>query len=350
MPDKKKLVVDPEVKRKQYWWAGGALFALGCVFSLLNFSLRVPEYQDVSHFTAFFFAAGGGLGLVVGAPSREGRWAHLWKAVTAAVVIAFGICIADLLHSETQDPTSLMLVVAVFGAYFLFLYLIHLKPSAQEQLAKHIETAEVLVVAISLAIGIKAAGVQAFKIPSGSMLHTLEIGDHLLVSKFLYGIPLPYTDARLPGLRDPKRGDIVVFAYPGFDNPDRPAGSRPGYPDQLKGQDFIKRIIGMPGDTVEIRQKRLYINGEPANDPWGQFLDEAGRPLADPYAWRPRDAMPDYGPAKVPEGMYLAMGDNRNHSNDGRAWGFVRKGRIKGKAFVIYWSWPDLKRIGTLID
>jgi signal peptidase I len=340
-----KKPFDPEVRRLQYLWGGAAMFALGLAFCLLNALLPVIEYQKVSDFTAFFFVVGGGLGIIAGAEKSK----NAWKIITPVVLAAFGIALWDLLRGDAPDPTSLLLVVALAGAYFLFLYFIKLSPTNPESRSKNIETAEVLIVAIALAIGIKAVGVQAFKIPSGSMLHSLEVGDHLLISKFLYGIPLPYTDARLPGIRDPQRGDIVVFAYPGFDNLDRPSNARIGYPDQLKEQDFIKRIIGLPGEMIEVRNKRIYINGQQLDDKWGQFLDENGRPYSEPYAWNPRDAMPDYGPAAIPPGMYFVMGDNRNHSNDSRAWGFVRKGRIKGKAVIIYWSWPELKRIGTII-
>ncbi len=269
--------------------------------------------------------------------------------ITLLVLAGFGLIVTDMAKSPFTESVTRLLVFALLGAYFLFLYLIRLKPDGSDgSRAKHIETIEVLIVAITLAIGIKAVGVQAFKIPSGSMLHTLEIGDHLLVSKFTFGVPLPYTDARLPGFRDPERGDIVVFAYPGLDNPDRPAGSPTRPADRLKEQDFIKRIIGLPGETIELRNNSLYINGKPEVDPWGQLLDDLGRPISNTaslFGMR----LGNYGPATIPEGMYLVMGDNRYHSNDGRVWGFVRKGRIKGNALFIYWSWPQFSRIGTLI-
>ncbi|GAB6064413.1 signal peptidase I [Deferrisoma palaeochoriense] len=193
------------------------------------------------------------------------------------------------------------------------------------------EYAEALVVAILLAVAIRGAVVQAFKIPSGSMLPTLQIGDHLLVNKFLYGIRIPYTDKRILRIRPPKRGDIVVFAYPVDDT-----------------KDFIKRIIGEPGDTVEIRDKKIFINGKAIEDPWGVHVD----PLTLPEGFERRD---NFGPVKVPPGSYFVMGDNRDRSYDSRFWGFVEDARIRGKAFIIYWSWdserhlPRLGRIGTLL-
>jgi signal peptidase I len=355
MAKKETTPPNPETRRKQYFWGGLALFALGWVFCLLNITLDVPHYQKVSLFTVFFLIVGGGLAAISGVePPEEGQgeeggklWAHLWKVVTLLVLLSFGLIIADMAQSPYTESITRLLVFALLGAYFIFLYLVRLKPDEGGSRAKHLETAEVLIVAITLAIGIKAVGVQAFKIPSGSMLHTLEIGDHLLVSKFTFGVPLPYTDARLPGLREPERGDIIVFAYPGMDNPDRPAGNRPGLPDRLKEQDFIKRIIGQPGETIELRNNKLYIDGKPSEDPWGQFLDDIGRPMDLNSRFGMR--LGNYGPAKVPEGMYLVMGDNRYHSNDGRVWGFVRKGRIKGNALFIYWSMPQYSRIGTII-
>lgn len=350
--EKAEKPFDVESRRKWYLWGGLAFMAVGVLFCLLNVVLDVPDYQKVSTFNAFFLVAGGALGLAVATPRTDEEEKHSWsfkngwRFGSVVVMGSFGLCLRSLMEEGFIDSTSLMLLIALLGAYFLFLYLIRLKDD-DEKSVKHTETAEVLVVAIALAISIKAVGVQAFKIPSGSMLHTLEVGDHLLITKFMYGIPLPYTDARLPAIRDPERGDVVVFSYPGMDNPDRPPFQQPEEADVLKGQDFIKRVIGLPGETVELKGNRLYVNGAEVREPWAQYLDGHGDPL--PVVYRSRGPLADYGPALIPPDMYLVMGDNRFHSNDGRIWGFVKKGRIKGKAAVIYWSFAGLSRIGTLI-
>lgn len=339
-------------RRRKYFWGGLAMLVIGVVFSALNALLDCPDYMKVSSFNALFFVAGGALGMAAGAEETDRKgfvgWMLVngWRLGATVVMGAFGVGIKVISDEGFTDSTSLMLEVAVLLLYFLFLYLIRLRDD-EEKRAKHTETAEVLVVAIAMAIFIKAVGVQAFKIPSGSMLHTLEIGDHLLISKFLYGIPLPYTDTRLPAFKDPERGDVVVFAYPGMDNPDRPPFQNPEPVDQLKGQDFIKRIIGMPGENFEVRGNRLFVDGKEIEDPWGQFLDAGGNPL--PAIYRTRGELANWGPAVIPPDMYLVMGDNRFHSNDGRFWGFVKKGRIKGKAMFIYWSWAGMGRIGNLI-
>ncbi|NVM22466.1 MAG: signal peptidase I [Desulfobacterales bacterium] len=177
------------------------------------------------------------------------------------------------------------------------------------------EYAEAIVIAVILALFIRTFVVQAFKIPSGSMKPTLLIGDHILVSKFIYGVKLPFFSTTLIPVTEPKRGDIVVFKFP--EDPKK---------------DFIKRIIGMHGDVVEIRNKSVYINNKPVADTYGTYLD----PRIIPAGARPRD---NFGPITVPPRALFVMGDNRDHSYDSRFWGFVDLSMVKGKAFVIYWSW-----------
>ena len=177
------------------------------------------------------------------------------------------------------------------------------------------EYLEAIVIAIILALFIRTFIVQAFKIPSGSMLPTLQIGDHLLVSKFSYGIKNPFTGSVIIPLGEPKRGDIVVFKYP-----------------LNKSIDYIKRVIGVSGDTVEIINKKLYINNKAVKDPHAHFTD----PTILPATAGPRD---NFGPIKVPKGKIFCMGDNRDNSADGRYWGFVDQRDVLGKAFMIYWSW-----------
>ncbi len=209
----------------------------------------------------------------------------------------------------------------------------NISPEAPIQPKKSIlrEYAEAILVAILLALFIRTFVVQAFKIPSGSMKPTLLVGDHILVSKFLYGIKLPFVNSTLIPITDPKRGDIVVFKFP---------------VDPKK--DFIKRVIGIPGDVVEIRNKKVYLNNKPMADPYGTHLD----PHIIPRRARPRD---NFGPVTVPPKSLFVMGDNRDHSYDSRFWKFVDVSKVKGKAFVIYWSWDKensgvrWKRLGHLI-
>ena len=193
------------------------------------------------------------------------------------------------------------------------------------------EYAEALAVAFLLALFIRTFIVQAFKIPSGSMLPTLQIGDHILVNKLRYGVRLPVLGERVVKFADPKRGDIIVFVYP---------------VDPQK--DFIKRVIGQPGDTVEIKHKQIFINGEKIEDPFGNWVDGPG----ENSRLTPRD---NYGPVTVPADKVFVMGDNRDRSYDSRFWGFVPLDDVKGKAFVIYWSWDGedrwvrWERLGDLI-
>jgi len=345
-------------KRRFYFWGGLCLFLLGAATIALNLLLAVPDYQKISTFSVYFFLVGGGLGLIIGVPNPSSLSnplaqkisANLWKIVTLVVAAAFVALLFYVRTAEGDRQVTTLLLFLLFGSYLTFLYLAKLRSGPPEARAKSSETVEVLVVAIALAIFIKGVGVQAFKIPSGSMLNTLQIGDQLLVTKFTYGIPLPYTDARLPGIRKPERGDIIVFSYPGKDNPDRPLWMPPYvHEDPLKGQDFIKRIIGLPGDIIEVRNKKVYIDGEELDDKWGQYLDREGRPKPALLYYQPDDAPGNIPPTRVPDGYYFAMGDNRDNSSDSRAWGFVREGRIRGNAFFIYFSWPKISRIGTIV-
>ncbi len=194
------------------------------------------------------------------------------------------------------------------------------------------EYAESIVIAIILALIIRTFLVQAFKIPSGSMEDTLAIGDHLLVSKFIYGTKIPFTDKRVLTLRDPRRGDVIVFEYP-----------------EDPSKDFIKRVIGVPGDVVEGIDKKVYVNGKHYQNP--HEIHKENEII--PKEMNPRDS---FGPITVPENSYFVMGDNRDRSYDSRFWKFVRRDQIKGLAFIKYWSWnrdkfwPRFGSIGNLID
>lgn len=195
------------------------------------------------------------------------------------------------------------------------------------------EYAQAILIALILALFIRTFVVQAFKIPSGSMIKTLLVGDHILVNKFTYGVRNPVTRDLWIKLGSPKKGDVIVFIFP---------------LDRKK--DFIKRVIGTAGDTIKIVNKKVYVNGKLLPDPPGvQHTD----PNIIPGSIQPRDNM---GPVKVPPGKLFVMGDNRDQSFDSRFWGFVPVKDVKGKAFIIYWSWdserflPRLDRICHLIE
>lgn len=179
------------------------------------------------------------------------------------------------------------------------------------------ENIEAIAIAVVLALFIRAFVVQAFKIPSGSMEPTLLVGDHILVNKFIYGVRLPFVNSTIIPVSEPERGDIIVFEYPV--EPEK---------------DFIKRVVGVPGDTVEIRDKKVYVNGRPVDD--YPVKHTASRVL--PASVNNRD---NFGPVKVPEKAYFVLGDNRDNSYDSRFWGFVKESAIKGEAFIIYWSWDS---------
>jgi signal peptidase I len=196
------------------------------------------------------------------------------------------------------------------------------------------ENIEALVIAVILALFIRAFVVQAFKIPSGSMKNTLLIGDYILVNKFIYGVKVPFTELTVIPIKDPKRGDIIVFKFP-----------------KDPSKDFIKRVVAVGGDTLAIRDKQVYVNGELQKEAYAVHTDSHIRPSSGVYG-TPRDNL---APLKVPEGKLFVMGDNRDESNDSRFWQFVDTSAVKGKAFVIYWSWnrSDFgvrwKRLGSLI-
>jgi signal peptidase I len=226
----------------------------------------------------------------------------------------------------------------------------------QKQKTFYKEWIEPFLIAAIIALFIRQFGVEAFKIPSGSMKPTLTIGDHLLVNKFVYGPRVPFTDIRIFTWKEPKRGDIIVFKYP---------------EDETK--DFIKRVIGIPGDKIEIKKGILFINDQTVQiTETGEYIDREQRGgehydvkaktfeeqlgavqhtiqyLRDQSAYH-------FGPVLVPKESVFVMGDNRDNSQDSRFWKFVKYNKILGKALIIYWSWDGAdrwlrwERIGTLI-
>jgi signal peptidase I len=200
--------------------------------------------------------------------------------------------------------------------------------SEKKQKSKVREYAETLIIALLIALFVRAFVVQAFKIPSGSMEPTLLVGDHLLVNKFIYGIKIPLLDKKIIRFSGPKRGDVIVFV-----------------PPHERNKDFIKRVIGLPGDTVEVKGREIYINDTLMEDPWGKYFSPGN--------------LIDFGPEVVPPDSLFVMGDNRNNSQDSRIWGFASLDDVRGKAFIMYWSWdwnnPSIfdkvrwKRIGRVI-
>jgi signal peptidase I len=193
------------------------------------------------------------------------------------------------------------------------------------------EYAEAIGMALLLALFIRTFIVQAFKIPSGSMIPTLQIGDHILVNKLAYGIRIPLYGHYLVDFGKVQRGDVIVFIFP-----------------EDRSKDFIKRVVGTAGDTVEIRGKKIFLNGKQIEDPHAHFEGDD-----------PQNALPasrdDFGPTRVPENQLFVMGDNRDRSYDSRFWGFVNLDDVRGKAFLIYWSWDGSdrwvrwERLGSLI-
>jgi signal peptidase I len=180
---------------------------------------------------------------------------------------------------------------------------------------------ESIVIAVILALFIRTFVVQAFKIPTGSMENNLLIGDHLLVNKFVFGPSETRLERTLLPMGTIKRGDVIVFKYP--EEPDR---------------DYIKRVIGLPGETVELRAKKIYINGAPLDEPYVHFLEPPSTET-DLHEVTSIDVRERYGPVTVPPDQYFVMGDNRDNSQDSRYWGFLRRDYVKGKALLIYWSY-----------
>jgi signal peptidase I len=170
-------------------------------------------------------------------------------------------------------------------------------------------------IALVLAVFIRTFAVQAYKIPSGSMIPTLLVGDYILVNRLAYGLRIPYYKY-IFRWGEIKRGDVIVFVFP-----------------EEPSKDFIKRVIALPGETIEIKRKKIYIDGREIEDKWGFFSDN--------YFGPPRD---DFGPFQVPPEHVFVMGDNRDESNDSRFWGPVNIQNIKGKAFVIYFSWDSYEK------
>lgn len=215
------------------------------------------------------------------------------------------------------------------------------RDSRQDGIGVTVEYLKSFLIALGLALLIKATIIEAYKIPTPSMESTLLAGDFIIGNKFIYGIKIPFTDIHLPAFREPRRGDIIIFR-----------------PPHSPHENYVKRCIGLPGDTIQLINKRVYINGELYQDEaFTQYLDRNVIPLnrsvgLDPYETARRnygitnDGYRPYEPFRdnsnkivVPEGHYFMMGDNRDRSLDSRMWGFVARDKIMGQALLIHWSW-----------
>lgn len=262
----------------------------------------------------------------------------------------------------------LFIALAATGAIWLLdaLFLKRRRPAGAKE-PMLVEYAKSFFPVIFIVFALRSFLVEPFKIPSGSMMPTLLIGDFILVNKYTYGIRLPVLNKKVVQLNDPQRGDVMVFRYP--DDP---------------SLDYIKRVIGVPGDTVEYRDKRLTVNGQPVptsqngtysyvggglsyitamvyDEKLGQashaMMVEPGKPSVDPRQVMPfpnhencsYNAEGEGFACTVPAGHYFMMGDNRDQSNDSRYWGFVPDENIVGKAFFIWMNFDDFGRIGTTI-
>ena len=182
-------------------------------------------------------------------------------------------------------------------------------------------------IAVVLALLIKTSVVEAYKIPTSSMEDTLLVGDFLLANKFVYGAQLPLVDWRLPAISDPERGDIIIFIWPG---------------DGVTK--YIKRCVGLPGDTIEVRDKVLFVNGERFPDPeFSKYIDTnlRGEQNIQPRRIGGLSSRDNFGPYIVPRDSYFMMGDNRDNSSDSRYWGAVPKDLVLGEALVVHWSWDE---------
>ena len=200
------------------------------------------------------------------------------------------------------------------------------------------DSAKSIPVALLLFFVVRAFFVEAFKIPSGSMERTLLVGDFLLVNKLLYGAEIPFTDRHLPAVREPRRGDVVVFQYPA---------------DPSKN--FVKRLVGMPSDTLAMRDGVLYLNGLPQLERYVRHSEPGVDPVAEDFRWqrnylvRTAEARAafhpsrnNWGPLVVPERSYFVLGDNRDNSLDSRYWGFVPDSLVRGRPMFVYYSYaPD---------
>jgi signal peptidase I len=193
--------------------------------------------------------------------------------------------------------------------------------------------AKTITIAVVLFLLIRTSVVEAFKIPTSSMVGTLLVGDFLLVNNAVYGLRLPGTELMLPPFAEPERGDVIVF-----------------HPPHEPDKNYVKRLVGVPSDTLEMRGKRLFLNGTRVYEPYARYVDDAGDVVHPDMEWQsnhlvaafPRRYQPtrdNWGPLVVPTGQYFVLGDNRDNSEDSRYWGFVERDQIRGRPWLVYYSY-----------
>lgn len=318
---------------ERLFWIGIAMGAYAWLTKRWTEDGRLDRRVFSAAWHALFFAIAGFAVAVVAMMSfesrRHGGGADLWSARQLAPAFAAALLLGGLGFWRCWGDEG--------GA-----------EKRRHYMNEDLEWAETVFSAVLLASFLMYFVVQAFKIPSGSMESTLRIGDHLFVNKFVYGVRIPFTQKRVLRWKSVQHGDIVVFRFPTDDAEEVHCGS-PQY-----GKDFIKRVIGLPGDRVEVKNGVVSINGQAlGKEPYTQYLNVARMPKVDlPFKleqyqslWETRmldrrigDMMMDnFGPVVVPPDAYFMMGDNRDRSCDGRYWGPVQQKYVKGKAWFIYW-------------
>jgi signal peptidase I len=293
----------------------------------------------------------------------DSPFVRAWHAVFAALA-AFTVVVllsVSLDNSRGDVVTNMLFsarqlaygaIAAGFAASYVLWKGLPAKPEMKDGMLRvmrdDMEWSETVFSAVLLASVVMYLFVQAFKIPSGSMENTFLVGDHLFVNKFIYGFRIPYTHKKVLPLRHVKRGDIIVFQFPSTDPREYQCGG------SQYGKDFIKRVIGMPGDTVEVKGGELFVNGAKAGpEPYTQYLEQVRYPRPDGKVapgdyqlfWENRMlgkmfsefVRDNFGPVTVPAGSYMVMGDNRDRSCDSRYWGPVPDYMVKGKAWFTYW-------------
>ena len=207
-----------------------------------------------------------------------------------------------------------------------------------------LDWARSLLIAFVLFLVVRTCVVEAFKIPTGSMESTLLVGDFLLVNKAIYGAQVPGTNLRIPAFREPERFDVIVF-----------------HPPHEPEKNYVKRLIGLPDDTLRMTDKRLYLNGTPLYEPYARYIDERGDAAHPDMRWQsnhlianppPRynPTRDNWGPIVVPPGRYFVLGDNRDNSEDSRYWGFVSRSEIRGQPWFVYYSFEASNASSAWLD
>jgi signal peptidase I len=315
--------------------------------------------------TLFWIGCGlGGYALALREIFKRDQWVTR-KALVVLLHLLFTAGVGALAgfvfsaSTELHGPTARWPIICASAGFLYGLYQLlsegRTTDGATGLLAADLEWVETSFSAILLAAVIMYAVIQAFKIPSGSMEDTLHVGDHLFVNKFIYGVRVPFTEKRVLTWRDVRHKEVVVFEAPSTAIVSREER------EQGVHKDFIKRAIGLPGDVIQIKDKKVFVNGVAQREPYAIYRDPSVWPSAlkkvspadfqrlwesGELSQRRREEIGDnFGPVKVPEGMYFVMGDNRDGSFDSRFWGPLPNRLLKGKAWIVYWPFRRAKVI-----